>query len=375
MMMPNNPFLIAGYAGPDYFCDRENETRKIIDAFHNGRNQTIIAPRRMGKTGLIMHALYHMGQENRDIRTFYMDIYPTRNLGDFVRLFASTILGQLDSTPQKILTLASKVLRNCRPSISFDDLTGNPKITIDIADNEEESTLKDIFSYLKSSEKRCCIAIDEFQQINEYPESGVEALLRSYIQFVPNVNFIFAGSRKHVMQEMFVSAKRPFYQSTQLLSIEAIDKVKYCDFSKALFSNAELELPKHVFDFVYDRFDGHTWYIQYVMNRLWGYRHNADIPLAVNAMNEIIAEQGYAYADLMKAYPAGSVKLMKAIAREGKINEILSGSFISKYRLNAASSVSSALKKLIANEIVYKSDDGYMIYDRFMAEWLQAQAF
>ncbi|MBF4213444.1 ATP-binding protein, partial [Pseudomonas donghuensis] len=78
-------------------------------------------------------------------------------------------------------------------------------VTVDVSPTEEESTLKEIFDYLGSSEKRCYIAIDEFQQIAEYPEKGVEALLRSYIQFLPNVNFIFAGSKQHVMQEMFTS--------------------------------------------------------------------------------------------------------------------------------------------------------------------------
>ena len=37
---------------------------------------------------------------------------------------------------------------------------------------------------LQGTEKRIYIAIDEFQQIAEYPEDGTEALLRSYIQFL-----------------------------------------------------------------------------------------------------------------------------------------------------------------------------------------------
>lgn len=52
-MKPQNPFLIAGYHSPEYFCDRETETKTIINALENNRNLTLIAPRRMGKTGLI----------------------------------------------------------------------------------------------------------------------------------------------------------------------------------------------------------------------------------------------------------------------------------------------------------------------------------
>lgn len=374
-MKPNNPFLISGYHSPEFFCDREQETAKILDALSNGRNVTLIAPRRMGKTGLIRHAFYHFKEQQPEIVTLYMDIFSTQSLGDFVRLFANTVLGKLDSAPQKALSHISQFIRSCRPVFTFDEITGVPKVTIDVAPAEEENTLKEIFDYLASSEKRCYIAIDEFQQITEYDEKGVEALLRSYIQFLPNVNFIFAGSRKHVMQEMFTSSKRPFYQSTQVVTIDAIDKEKYAQFAIEHFTKHNTELPIDVFDAIYDKYNGHTWYMQALLNRLYGYNRNVDLELVAYATEQIIAEYSYSYADLLKSYTAGNVKLLKAIAREGCVKEVLSGDFIAKYKLRAASSVSSSLKKLLNNELVYLTDQGYIIYDRFMGEWLSNQPF
>ena len=374
-MKPNNPFLIAGYHSPEFFCDREMETATILNALHNERNVTLIAPRRMGKTGLIHHAFYHLKEQKQDIVTLYMDIYSTQSLGDFVRLFANTVLGQLDTAPQKALSRIGRFIRNCRPVFSFDELTNTPKVTIDVAPAEEENTLKDIFDYLGSSEKRCYIAIDEFQQIAEYPEKGIEALLRSYIQFLPNVNFIFAGSKQHVMHEMFTSSKRPFYQSTQLITIGTISKDKYAGFATKQFAKRNLVLPSEVFNAVYDKFNGHTWYIQYLLNRLYGYNRNVDMALVAYATEQIIAELSYSYADLLKAYSAGHVRLLKAIAQEGCVKEVLAGDFIGKHKLRAASSVSAALKKLVGNELVYQTADGYIIYDRFMQEWLRRQMF
>ena len=374
-MKPNNPFLIAGYHSPEFFCDRKAETATILDALHNGRNITLIAPRRMGKTGLIHHAFYQLKEQKVDIVTLYMDIYSTQTLGDFVRLFANTVLGQLDSMPQKALGRISQFIRSCRPVFTFDEMTGTPKVTVDVSPAEEESTLKEIFDYLGSSEKRCYIAIEEFQQIAEYPEKGVEALLRSYIQFLPNVHFIFAGSKQHVMQEMFASSKRPFYQSTQLLTIGTINRDEYAYFAMEHFANHDLKLPREVFDEIYDKFDGHTWYIQNLLNRLYGYNRNVEMELVSYAVEQIITEQSYSYADLLKAYSAGHVRLLKAIAQEGCVKEVLAGDFISKHRLKAASSVRSALKKLIDNELVYQTADGYIIYDRFMGEWLRKQVF
>lgn len=374
-MIPNNPFLITGYHSPEFFCDRETETETILNALHNGRNVTLIAPRRMGKTGLIHHAFYRLTEQKPEIVTLYMDIYSTQSLGDFIRLFANTVLGKLDNMPQKALSRISQFIRSCHPAFTFDELTGIPKVTVDIAPVQEERTLKEIFEYLGSSEKRCYIAIDEFQQIAEYKEKGVEALLRSYIQFLPNVNFIFAGSKQHVMQEMFMSSKRPFYQSTQLLTLGTINRDKYANFATAHFEKKNLQFPHEVFDTIYEKFDGHTWYIQNLLNRLYSYLRDADMELVAYALEQIISELSYSYADLLKAYSPGHIRLLKAIANEGCVKEVLAGDFISRHRLRAASSVSSSLKKLLDNELVYQTTDGYIIYDRFMGEWLRRQVF
>ena len=372
-MKPNNPFLISGYYSPEFFCDREQETRTILDALHNGRNVTLTAPRRMGKTGLIRHVFYRLKELQPDIATFYLDIYSTQSLGDFVRLFAGAVLGQLDSAPQKALSRISRFVRSCRPVFTFDELTGVPKVTIDVAPAEEENTLKEIFEYLGSSEKRCYVAIDEFQQIAEYQEKGVEALLRSHIQFLPNVNFIFAGSRQHLMQEMFTSSKRPFYQSTQLLTIGPIQQDEYAGFATGHFAAHGVKLPQEVFNTIYEKYEGHTWYVQCLLNRLYGYDRDVDMELVSYATEQILAEYSYIYADLLKAYTSGQVRLLKAIAKEGCVKEVLAGDFISTYGLRAASSVSAALKKLQENELVYQTADGYIIYDRFMGEWLLRQ--
>ena len=374
-MKPNNPFLISGYYGPEFFCDREQEAGSILEALQNGRNVTLTAPRRMGKTGLIRQVFYRLKEQQPDIATFYLDISSTQSLGDFVRLFAGTVLGQLDSAPQKALSRISRFVRSCRPVFTFDELTGVPKVTIDVAPAEEENTLKEIFEYLGSSEKRCYVAIDEFQQIAEYQEKGVEALLRSHIQFLPNVNFIFAGSKQHLMQEMFTSSKRPFYQRTQLLTIGPIQQDEYAGFATGHFAAHGVKLPQEIFNTIYEKYKGHTWYVQCLLNRLYGYDRDVDMELVSYATEQILAEYSYIYADLLKAYTAGQVRLLKAIAKEGCVKEVLAGDFISTYGLRAASSVSAAMKKLLENELVYQTADGYIIYDRFMGEWLRRQGF
>ena len=208
-MKPNNPFLISGYYSPEYFCNRERETQTITDALYNGRNLTLIAPRRMGEDGAYQtcfpSAQGAAGRYRHALHGHLLDAEPRR-----FRTARQYCTGTVGFCAAEGIEPSVAVHQSCRPVFTFDELTGVPKVIIEIAPAAEETTLKEIFDYLKSSDKRCYIAIDEFQQIADYPEKGVEALLRSYIQFIPNVNFIFAGSKQHVMQEMFLSAKRPF---------------------------------------------------------------------------------------------------------------------------------------------------------------------
>ena len=374
-MKPNNPFLIAGYYSPEYFCDRKQETETIINALDNGRNLTLIASRRMGKTGLIKNVYYVLKEREPEVVTLYMDIYSTQNLADFVRLFAKTVLGTLDSTSQKVVKRIDRFIKNIRPVFTFDQLTGMPEVSVDVTANNSEITLKELFDYLNSSDKRCYIAIDEFQQITEYPEKRTEALLRTYIQFATNVNFIFAGSKQHIMRDMFISAKRPFYHSTQLLSIEGIDRSEYYKFAVEFFKNQGRQLNEFTFDYIYDKFEGHTWYVQAILNRLYSYKDEITIPLVDFVVGEIIIENTTAYESLLTAYSFGNVNLLRAIAGEGCVKEVNSGEFISRHNLKAASSVNVSLKKLIDKELIYKSKSGYIVYDRFMAIWLRLQYF
>ena len=369
-----NPFLVSGYESPEYFCDRKNETEDILETLRNGRNITLTSPRRLGKTGLIKHIYHLIKQQDPRASVIYIDLYSTESLYDFTQAFASAVLGQLDSNPVKAMKVIVNLFKSFRPNLTVDQITGQPKIGLDIASGTETSTLKQVFEYLKQSGKTCYIAFDEFQQIAYYPEKNVEALLRSYIQDLHNVHFIFSGSRAHMLGEMFLSPKRPFYQSTSEKSIGVIDEQAYYAFADRFFRAQGRYLPMEVFHYVYSQYDGYTWYIQVILNRLYAKTgRSIDMDLVQESIREILQENEFYYQHLLQIYPKGQVKLIKAIAKEKKVKEPLSGSFISKYSLNATSSVRNALRRMLEEEIIYRSTDGYMVYDRFFGQWLDVR--
>lgn len=369
---PINPFLVVGYQGPDYFCDREKETESLISALTNGRNITLISPRRMGKTGLIKNVFHYIQRENKSVACFYLDIFSTQNLQEFVALLGQTVLGKLDTLSQSAIKSLFSFFKSCRPVISADEITGMPSVTLDFIPERSEETLKEIFTYLSQSGLQCYIAIDEFQQIMEYPEKGMEGLLRSYIQFTSNVHFIFSGSKKHMMESIFFSVKRPFYQSTQKLFLEPIPYGPYWTFAKKLFVEGKKTLQEDIFNEIYQSVKGHTWYMQYLLNRLYSLpEQTPTMELLHTLMQEIIKEDEYTYQTYFQFLTSNQIQLLKAIAKEEIVDEINSSTFIKKYDLKGASSINVALKSLINKEFVLKEPQGYIVYDRFLAIWLK----
>lgn len=367
-----NPFLIYGYEGPEYFCDRVAETKAVVDALQNGCNLTLKSPRRYGKTGLIHNAFHYLSKENPEVKCFYIDIYATNSISDFVQMLGKAVIGKLDTPLQRAEGYVSKFFRSCQLTMSPDMATGLPQFGLSFLPQYAENTLKEIFDYIAQSEKSCYIAIDEFQQVAEYTENNVEALLRTYVQMTHNVHFIFAGSKLHMMTEMFDSPKHPFYKSTEKLNLNVLDEDVYYDFAFQKLSVKGIELPRQVFHEVFQYVDGVTWYVQAILNRL--YRLDACVitsDTVRKAISRILISEEEDYKRLYHLLTANQARLLFAIAREGIVKEPMSGLFLRTHNLKSSSSVQRSLQYLLDKEYVYRTDEGYIVYDRFFGMWLK----
>lgn len=361
-----------GYGGPEYFCDRVAETNVLISALVNGRNVALISPRRLGKKGLIHHVFHHLQHDDSNRRCFYIDIYNTQNQQELVQLLAQTIVRSMDKFSEKIFTQLTTFFKSCRPMFSADPITGAPEVTLDVQPQNSEYTLKEIVAYMNESEHECFVAIDEFQQIMEYPEKGTEALLRSVVQFAPNVHFIYAGSKQHLMSEMFTSPRRPFYQSTQHMGLKPLDENVYYEFASRLMANGGKTLPKEVFAQAYHFAHGFTYYIQDIMNRLFAMPETEITIHQLQSVFQTLTNEGETvYKDYCDLLAKGQLKLLRAIAKEDVVEKPHEASFMLRHNLKAISSVKLALEALLKNGVVAKGKQGYFIYDRYLSLWLR----
>ena len=373
MRLLNNPFVTSGYISPLYFCDREEESARLISEIVNGNNLAIISTRRMGKTGLIQHCFHHP-RLAENYYTFFIDIYATKSLRDFAYALSKVIVATLKNFGRKVFDLFLQTVASIQPGITFDS-SGVPSFNLQLGDIETpEATLEQIFHYLAQADKPCIVAIDEFQQIVNYPEQNVEAMLRTHIQHCPNARFIFAGSQRHVMGNMFLSPARPFYQSVSMMHLEAIPVEKYIEFAMAHFERDNKSISPEAVRALYNRFQGVTWYLQKVLNLLYSVTplEGSCTAEAVDRAVELVIDSfRFTYQEILYRMPEKQKSLLIAIASEREARAVTSADFVKRYRLISASSVQSALRSLLEKDFITQQDSSYTVYDQFFDIWLR----
>ena len=179
--MISNPFILYGYESEKYFCDRKTETAELKRLVTNGNNVALIAPRRIGKTGLIEN-LFHQEDIAKQYYTFLIDIYASKNMEEMLLAMSTSMLASLRPKGAKVMQHFVNLLTSLRTGVSFDAM-GNPSWNLEVGNiKQPRTTLEEIFRYINEADKPCIVAIDEFQTISNYSDTNVEALLRTYIQ-------------------------------------------------------------------------------------------------------------------------------------------------------------------------------------------------
>ena len=370
----NNPFVTNGYAGEQYFCDRVEETQRLIDLLTNGNNVALISPRRLGKTDLIRHS-FRQTEIKDNYYTFLVDVYATSSIQDFVNVLGRSIIDALKPFGKKMMQHFIDVVSSLRPDISF-DVFGQPSLGVTMGSiDSPETSLEEIFRFLENADRPCLVAIDEFQQIASYSgKTNVEALLRTHIQRCHNANFIFAGSQRNLMDTMFTSPSRPFYQSVTIMNLQPLALDVYRKFAVGLFAEECKTLQPEVVDKVYQDFNGVTAYMQRLMNVMFMRTPQGEIcttDMIDDAIDYTLMMAGDTYEALLRQMPEKQRNVFIAIVAEGEVENVTSGAFARKHRLPSASSVNSAVKGLLAKDFITHGKNGYQAYDKLFALWLK----
>jgi uncharacterized protein len=375
MKKPSTPFPVTGYYGPSYFCDRENETKSILENISGSSSTILTAQRRIGKTSLIKHVLTKLP---KGIKGIYLDILPTENMNGFLNELASAVIKDIPDRKgygHKVWDF----IRSLRPTLTFDTLTGAPQVSFTLKDQEINRQIEAILKFLETQDEKIVIAIDEFQQILKYPEKNVDAWFRSIIQRLKNVVFIFSGSRQHLMNEMFTLPSRPFYNSARMLMINKIDQEKYTKFIIKKFAAADILISENITGQILAWTDVHTFYVQLICNRIYlrrdktvtedGWKEEAD---------RLLQEQEPVFLNYRGMLTIAQWNMLKAAALENELYEPTGHEFISRHSLGNPSTVLRNLKALLDMELMYfdYSPEGrkyYKINDLLFRRWVESR--
>lgn len=367
-----NPFLTAGYLSPEYFCDRTEETERIISSIRAGRNLLLISLRRIGKTGLLKHVKYQLENNKKKRTVIYIDLLPTVNATDLLNSL-STALIRVKREEKNFFEKVLTVLGSLRPRLTIDALTGQPSVELKIESGSDiRSGLENLMKLITGIKNDIVIMFDEFQQTGNYPEKNTEHILRTIIQSYPHVPFIFSGSSKHMLENMFLSPGRPFYQSAELMYLENIREEKYGEYIYEIFSRDGRRIDKEALSEIFAWTRTQTYYVQYVCNILFEKGSGIiDLKTARNTFHQVLENFEPLFVSYRNLIPGHQFRLLQALAAENGIRQPTSGSFIRNHNLTSASSVTTSLKALVEKEMIIQDRNTWLVYDVFFARWME----
>lgn len=365
--------MVTGKIEREYFCDRVVESRLIVKSIENGNNLVLISPRRMGKTGLV-HYCYDFEFEKDEYYTFFIDILHTTSLQEFTYLLGRKIYETVLPKSKKMMTAFIHSLKSISGQFGFDPISNTPTFDLSLGDIvRPELTLEEIFYYLEHADRPCIVTIDEFQQIAKYPEKNVEALLRTHVQRMSNCQFIFAGSEYHVMQEMFISANHPFYNSADILELKPIEEAVYARFVCEWMGKYQRGIDESLVQWVYHLFRGNTYGMQKTFNEVFAIMSDGETcakQTVAQAINNVIDSKEPLFQELLSNIPEKQKPLLYAIAADGEVDKITSAAFIKKHKLASASANQYAAKQLMASGVITKLHGKYSLNEQFFDIWI-----
>ena len=368
-----NPFIVSGKIPEAYFCDRVEESVQLEKSLTNQLNVVLTSSRRMGKTSLV-DFVFNKPAISDEYITIFVDILQTTTFREFIFTLGTAVFDAVASRSEKWRKQFVTFMKSLSGSFGYDPIQNTPTFDVRLGDIQlPEYTLSEIFQYLESVDKRCLVVIDEFQQITRYPEKNVEEILRTHIQKLSNANFVFSGSRRRLMEEMFFSAKRPFYQSAKPLRLEAINQDVYFDFALTHFQQAGKDISKEAFTYVYETFWGVTLYVQRLMKDAYIETlpgTTCDVDMVKRLTEDYIRENDSHLREQLSFITEAQKELLYAIHAEGQVQSITSSAFNRKHRLRSPSSTQSAALKLLEYDLITRKEKTYSLSDPLMDLWL-----
>jgi AAA+ ATPase superfamily predicted ATPase len=369
-----NPFSFGTIVRGDNFYDRKEECKRIVETLSGGNNIVLYAPRRFGKTSLVFKAIEQL--EAQGFICIYFDFMPVFSPESFVRLYTKALSAKQSNLKKFAQTFAS-VIQTIRPVLSF-GADGSPEFSIDFAGTSVDETivaqLLDMPEKLSGNTKRVIVLFDEFQEVEKLNGINFEGLLRSKIQQQHTTNYLFFGSKTHLLKELFNNKKRAFYNAASQMTIGYLPEDETIEFLQKKFSESAIILPVEMANYIISVAGNIPHYIQMMAAEIWQYMVNEHSLVTKEIIDDctqrLLVLKGDYYMELFDRQSQSRKQLLQALTKNGK--NLFSAAYIRAHRLPGASTLQRAVEGLVADGTVEKMGDEYFIADPFFKLFLAA---
>lgn len=354
----HNPFKFGVVVKGADFCDRQMEMAEIESDIASGINITIISPRRYGKTSLILNLFDRL----EGIESVYIDLMGITSINDFLDVYAHAFLEKIGGM-QRFFELAKKII----PGIEKMELNFGP-VGVDLRVSPTIRNVEEIISIPERLGSKVVVAFDEFQEITNVKEIDLLSVFRKKAQMFKNTTFIFAGSRRHVMNDIFSNPEKPFYRFSKVYNLEPLGKSETIGFLRHKFNSTieEVQIGSDLLEHIYEVSNGHPYYVQYISHMIWNIAMESgklELEDVERAANKVLQSERSMYEMLWDSLSSNQKAVLKNIAYD-----------ISPYELNmSAGSVKTALDKLVKMDIIQKGEKRYELVDPFLGMWMKME--
>ena len=366
----NNPFIYSSTVEGESFCNRKPELSELTEYILTGQNVLVYAHRRYGKTSLIKVLSKKLKKKKPSIKTFYIDLYGTLDEKDFIEAIFSSF-AQVETKLEKLANAMKLLFSSTKPKLSYNPDTG--KIEVEASYNPEEKNLvfNEVIDSLSkySTKTKTLVVFDEFQEISGYGDKSIEKRLRKIIQHHKNVCYIFMGSQRHMLEQMFSENSSALYKMAEPYPLARIASVHYRNWIKGLYGKYKKTVPTdEIIDEVLSICENHPLYVQQFFYFLWKER-KITMTTIKQCEAKILRRRYHEYANIWDKLTHNQKKACSLLCIFGGKN-VYQIKNLQKVGLKGPSQMKKALEYMVNNDHIYKNDI-YRFSDVMFKKWIR----
>jgi uncharacterized protein len=375
---PTNPFTFGDLALDDAFTDREDELRELTADVRNGQNVLVYAPRRYGKSSLVLRAAQEAVREG--VLVGYCDLMKTPTKERFAAALARTLYEDIASPVDQMFERAADLFRGLRvrPTMEVDPGDGSLRFMFqpvrrkaDIDDTIER--LLELLGELAAERgRRVAIVFDEFQEILSL-DPRFPNLMRAVFQEQPEVSHVYLGSKRHLLERIFNDRNEPFWRSAKQMEVGPIPRAQFASFLLDRFLESGKGIEDGALERLLDATGGHPYGTQELAYFVWELvpaRAEAGVADVEEALTRVLRSEHNHFAQLWNDAPHPQRLLLFALAAE-PTRSPYAADYHARHDLPATPTLQTALAGLQRKELVGREAGGeYRVIEPFLTEWL-----